>query len=614
MGALLDDLAFPHHQYDVGVPYRGQPMGDDERYATSAARSMSELFNHLNGICWFEQPMSKMIPAAVRDFQTLANGDYHFVDKSLMIKDIVELGKGAFLFTRPRRFGKTMNLSMLEAFFDKDTLDGDRLFSGLKISEFSDVMEHRGKYKVIRLNFADIESFDQAIFLERFSIMMSKIYVRFSRVLECDGVLDDEREQFKAIRSGRANWGLLLDSVSLLSRWVKIAYGTDVVILIDEYDKPVHAAYLKGFYTEFMDFFAPFMESTLKSNPDFSFAVVTGVSRISKETVFSGLNNMREFDIFKSNCDESFGFTEEEVGALISEIGLPSEELDTMRKHYDGYHFGNEDVYNPFCVMSYIQDRLSGQTGTDSYWAQSGDTMMISDVLSRTEPSFRDRILTLAIPGNYLKCKINPRLTIRKLQSMDEAVLEESTITLMVTSGYLKAIPCDDGDYIITIPNMEVFDGYEELVSDMGISDITSASRLSEFMFRKDAVKATEELNKIMDGQAPRDHYDEKVHKFFLSLLFGFSGYRYQTELGSGDGYVDLYIKGAKSRPGLLMELKYSDEKCDMSKLADSALKQISEKEYSRNIDETHIIVGIGYHKHSAKVVFGDTVVVPPKA
>ncbi len=558
--------------------------------------------------------MGKMIPAAVRDFRTLANGSYHFVDKTLMIKDIIDLGDGVFLFTRPRRFGKTMNLSMLEAFFDCGTPDGERLFSGLKVSEHPDVMEHLGKYKVLRLNFADIESSNQAFFLDRFSVMMSRLYVRFSRVLECDDVLDDEREQFMAIRGRRASEGLLSESISMLARWVKIAYGIDVVILIDEYDKPFHAAYLNGFYTEFMDFFSPFMESSLKSNPDYRFAVLTGVSRIATGTIFGGLNNLMEFDMFEAMLDESFGFTESEISALISDVGLPEEETDVIRNYYDGYRFGDEDVCNPFCVMSYIQDRLNGQTGTDSYWVQSGDTAMISDVLSRTDPDFRDRILTLAISGNSMERTVDPRLTLRDLQSTDEDVLEEAVLTLMVTSGYLKAVRSVSGRYVITVPNQEVSEVFENLVQRMSIVASTSVSRLSEYMFRKDAEKATGELNKIMDGQAPRDHYDETVHKFFLFLLFGFSGYRYQTELGSGDGYVDLYIKGAKSRPGLLMELKYSDKKCDMSKLADSALKQITEKEYSRNIDEAHIIVGIGYHKHSARVAFGDTVAAQPSA
>ncbi len=561
-----------------------------------------------------EQHMSKMIPAAVRDFRTLANGSYHFVDKTLMIKDIIELGDGAFLFTRPRRFGKTMNLSMLEAFFDCGTPDGERLFSGLKISEHPDVMEHQGKYKVIRLNFADIESSDMDEFKECFSLMMSTVYMAFDRIEGCEAIQKAARDQFVAIRDRTADRALMRQSLALLARWAKIAYGMDVVILIDEYDKPFHAAYLNGFYTEFMDFFSPFMESSLKSNPDYRFAVLTGVSRITTGTIFSGLNNLMEFDVFEAMLDESFGFTESEISALILDVGLPEGETEVIRKYYDGYRFGDEDVCNPFCVMSYIQDRLNGQTGTDSYWVQSGDTAIISDVLSRTDPDFRDRILTLAISGNSMERTVDPRLTLRDLQSTDEDVLEEAVLTLMVTSGYLKAVRSDTGRHIITVPNQEVSEAFENLVQKMSIVASTSVSRLSEYMFRKDAEKATEELNKIMDGQAPRDHYDETVHKFFLSLLFGFSGYRYQTELGSGDGYVDLYIKGAKSRPGLLMELKYSDKKFDMSKLADSALKQITEKEYSRNIDEAHIIVGIGYHKHSARVAFGDTVAARPNA
>ena len=556
--------------------------------------------------------MDKKIPAGICDFRTVAGGEYHFVDKSLLIKDIIEIGNGAFLFTRPRRFGKTMNLSMLEAFFGDDIPDGTELFSGLKISAFPKAMEHLGKYKVIRLNFADIESSDMDEFKECFSLMMSTACLSFDRIEGCEAISKTERDQFVAIRDRRADRALMRKSLSLLVKWVRIAYGKDTVILIDEYDKPVHQAYLMGFYNEFMKFYAPFMESSIKSNQDFRYAILTGVSHVSKETIFSGLNNLMEFDVFEAMQDESFGFTEPEVRDLLAEIGLPSEQLDVMRAYYDGYRFGTEDVYNPFSVTKHIMSCLRGDGNPKCYWVQSADVSMIADILTRTDPAFRDRILTLAIPGNAMERSIDPRLMLRDFQSTDENLLEKATLTMMVTSGYLKAVRNDSGRYTITVPNMEVSEAFEDLVQTMNIVANTSVSRLSEFMFRKDAVKSTEELNKIMDGQAPRDHYDETVHKFFLSLLFGFSGYRYQTELGSGDGYVDLYIKGGRSRPGLLMELKYSDEKCDMSKLADSALKQISEKEYSRSIDETHIIVGIGYHKHSAKVVFGDTVVVPP--
>lgn len=557
--------------------------------------------------------MDKIIPASISNFPTLVSGDYYYVDKSLMIKDLVELGDGASLFTRPRRFGKTMNLDMLKTFFDHSVPNGKEIFSGLKVSKYPDVMCHLGKYEVIRMDFTYLESSNMKLFLGCFSDLMSNVFSKYSDILNCETIPEPTRAKFALIMNAQADDSVLLSSMPLLCECINIAYGMKTVILIDEYDKPVHEAYLKGFYDEFMAIYSPFMERTLKANQNYKFAVLTGVSHLSKETIFSGLNNLQEFDIFRTKCDESFGFTEKEVSDLISEIGLPEEQLDVMREYYDGYRFGNEDVYNPYSVMNHLQRLREGVMSPRNHWVQSGDTSLITDVLIRTAPEFRDRILALSIPENSITTSINPRLSLRNIQSSKENVLEETAVTMMVTSGYLKAVPYDEKKYTITVPNMEVVEAFENLMNNLDIVDKTSVSRLTEYMFNKNGEKATTELNKILDGQSPRDHYDEKVHKFFLSILFGFSGYRYQTELGSGDGYVDLYIKGTRARPGLLMELKYSDEKCDMSNLARNALKQISEKEYSRNIDESHIIVGIGYHKHSAKVVFGDTIAIAPR-
>ncbi len=437
---------------------------------------MSEPFNRWNVACRAERHMGKKLPSGVSGFRTLAGGDYHFVDKSLMIEDLIQLGEGPCLFTRPRRFGKTMNLSMLDAFFENGVPDGKELFSGLKISGCPEAMEHLGKYKVFRLNFADIESADLELFFDLFSLMMSDLYLTFDHLSECERISEAEREQFMAICRRDADEELLIRSVSLLSRWVKIAYGMDVVILIDEYDKPIHMAYQMGYYTEIAGFFSRFMESSFNGNECCRFAVLTGVSTISEESVYSGIVGLKRFDIFQPRFDGSFGFTEEEVGTLISDTGMPPEELDTIRKHYGGYRFGNQEVCNPFSVIRHIQGRIFGEARTKCHWANSGGSVMISDALCRAEPSFRDRILALADPGASLVCDISPNLSIGKLHSLDEDELEESTVTLLAISGYLTAVPCDGGRYAVSIPNLDVSEGYREMVSDVK-SEIRTAPR-----------------------------------------------------------------------------------------------------------------------------------------
>ncbi len=552
--------------------------------------------------------MVECFPVSTSDFKKIATEGFIFVDKSLMIRNIIRYKQAAFLFTRPRRFGKTMNLDMLRAFFDIENKDGKEMFSKLKIAGDSESMAHLGKYRVIRLDLSSTESSNMKDFLESFASMVSRTLRDFKRIPECDSIPQYERDLFMDYGKRTASKAMLTESILRLCQWIEDAYEDETVILIDEYDKPVRSAYLSGYYQEFMDFFKKFMESTLKTNTFYRFAVVTGCSRISKETLFSGLNNLKEFDIFQTGFDEEFGFTESELRFLIENTSIPAEEIDIMKSYYDGYRFGEKDVYNPYSVMNHLQDYIGGNKKPISYWVQSGDASLISEVLNRTTPEFRDEVISLGVPGNYFDGRVNPKMNFQNLFSTNENELEEAAITLLVTSGYLKAVPLDDGRYRLTIPNEEVFDAFDALMTSLNIADAKKVTHLMEYVYGMKECEATEELNELMDGQSPRDYYDERTHKIFMSALFGFSGFRYQTELGSGDGFIDLYVKGNRTKPGLLIEIKYKDECDDLISLAHNALDQIKDKEYSRNIDEAHILIGLAFRKHTAKMVFGGTV------
>ena len=410
-----------------------------------------------------ERHMNRMIPIGVSDFRALVSDGYHFVDKSLMIRDFTELGEGACMFARPRRFGKSMGLSMLEAFFENSVPDGKELFSGLKITGCPDAMDHLGRYKVIRMDFTYIEASGMGLFRRCFADMMSNVYARFERIGKSEQLPKVEREQFRDIMCSRADESLLKDSVSLLCRWVKMVYGMEAVILIDEFDKPVYAAYSREFYDEFMGFFAPFMESTLKSNRDYRFAAVMAVADLRSGRLHDALVNMRPFGVLDVGHDSSFGFTEEEVRSLLSDAGLPAEELDVMREHYGGYRFGNEDVFCPYSIMNRLQRLREGCTRPLGHWAQSGDSCMLSEILARTRPGFRDEVLGLRDGKSAMRCSICPRLALKDLQSADGRVLEKAVLTLMTTTGYLRAVACGDGTYLITIPNEDVSEAFGEI-------------------------------------------------------------------------------------------------------------------------------------------------------
>ncbi len=555
--------------------------------------------------------MALVFPTSVSDFKEIANGKYSFVDKTLMIRDIVSFESGPFLFTRPRRFGKTLNLSMLHCFFDMGHPENRDLFEGLKVSEYPDVMSHFGKYKVVHLDFSMLESSDMDDFMIRLQNMISKVFGNFKEIATSRKIDAEDRRSFKELREKKADSVELMFSILSLSQWIEQVYGTKAVILIDEYDKPVIQAYELGFLQEFMIKFKSFMESSLKTNQAYRFAVVTGVSHISKASLFSGLNNLNEFDIFKKEYDEAFGFTESEVSELISRADLPGVDLDTIKSYYDGYRFGDEDIYNPFSVMKYLHDCTRGDYEPKAYWVRSGSTKLITDMLSRTAPDFREGILALGVPGNIINSEVDPYLNFNSLSSNNPTNLKKAVITLMVTSGYLKAADAVNGKYTISLPNLEVAEAFDAMMSDMNVADKDDASNLIESICNMKADDATRELNRILDGMSPRDHYDESVHKTFMSALLGFSGYRYQAEMGSGDGFIDIYAKGKNGRPGILMELKYSDKECDLDRLAEEALKQIRETDYSRNIDECHIEAGIAFRKHTARIAIGDRI--PPK-
>ena len=556
--------------------------------------------------------MDPCFPTNVSDFKTIASEGYTFVDKTMMIKDIVSFKSGPFLFTRPRRFGKTLNLSMLHCFFDMGHPENRDLFEGLKVSECPDVMSHFGKYKVVHMDFSILESSDMEDFQACLREMISITFSDFMEISESEKITGKDRKLFTDLYDGVADFAQLKLSILRLSQWIEQVYGTKAVILIDEYDKPVIQAYELGFLQEFMIKFKSFMESSLKTNQAYKFTIVTGVSHISKASLFSGLNNLNEFDIFKKEYDEAFGFTESEVSELISRADLPGVDLDTIKSYYDGYRFGDEDIYNPFSVMKYLHDCTRGDYEPKAYWVQSGSTKLITDMLSRTAPDFREGILALGVPGNIINSEVDPYLNFNGLSSNNPTNLKKAVITLMVTSGYLKAADAVNGKYTISLPNLKVAEAFDAMMSDMNVADKDDASNLIESICSMKADDATGELNRILDGMSPRDHYDESVHKTFMSALLGFSGYRYQAEMGSGDGFIDIYAKGKNGRPGILMELKYSEKECDLDQLAEEALGQIRKTDYSRNIDECHIEVGIAFRKHTARIAIGNRI--PPKA
>ncbi len=418
--------------------------------------------------------MDPCFPTNVSDFKTIAGGGYMFVDKTLMIKDIVSYMNGPFLFTRPRRFGKTMNLSMLECFFDMGHPENRGLFEGLKVSEYPEVMSHFGKYKVVHLDFSMLESSDADDFMIRLQNMISMTFGNFKEISTSEKIDAIDRRLFKELHTKKADNAQLMLSILRLSKWIEQVYGAKAVILIDEYDKPAIQACKLGFFQKFIIRFRSFMEASLKTNQAYKFAIVTGVSHVSMASLFGGLNNLKEFNIFDNEFAETFGFTESEVTDLISRTGLPSGYLDTAREHYGGYRFGNKDMYNPFSIVNYLQGCVRGDCEPKTFWTPSEDVPLIADMLRRTAPDFKERILDLRVSDNILKSDIDLYMDFGKLSSDDPDDLSTAVITLMVTSGYLKPADTVFGVYTVSFPNLETAEAFDTMMRDMKIVNETT--------------------------------------------------------------------------------------------------------------------------------------------
>lgn len=408
--------------------------------------------------------MNACFPVSTSDFKKIATEGFDFVDKSLMIRDLTGSDLRAFLFTRPRRFGKTMSLSMLEAFFDADNEDSCEMFSKLEISDEPEAMAHLGKYKVIRLDLSSTESDSMGQFMESFSSAISRSLGSFYKGISgCGSIPEEERKLFLSYCKMEATPDALTNSIADVCRWIRTAYGKDAVILIDEYDRPVFSAFLHGFYEELLDFYRGFMEATLGDGSDYRLAVVAGCPRISGKDIFGRIEGLETMDIFRTEFDGAFGFTESEIGSLIKRAGIPSEAIDDIRAYYGRFRFGEKEVYCPFDIANRLQDCISSRQKPIGYWAQSGSTALISDVLKHASSEFRDRILSLSSPGSSICLPVSPELDFRSLSSTNEEALEEAAVSLMVTSGYLKAIPRGDGTYELSLPGKEMLEAFEEI-------------------------------------------------------------------------------------------------------------------------------------------------------
>lgn len=538
------------------------------------------------------------IAIGVSDFRNIIANNCFYVDKTKFIEELVNDMTAVHLITRPRRFGKTLNLSMLKYFYDiEKNTENRKLFDGLYISNSSAIKE-QGKYPVIFLSFKDVKADSSLEMMENIAILMKNLYDKFEYIRE--KLNQSNLMEFDEIWLKKDNANLRGALLNLCS-YLKEYYNQDVILLIDEYDTPMVSAYEHGYYDEIKMFFTTLYGSALKENPVLKKAVLTGIMRISKENIFSGLNNVKVNSILEEDFAEYFGITEKEVEESLIEYGL-EERLPEVQKWYNGYIFGGVRVYNPFSITNFL-DRKKIMP----YWVNTSSNTLINKVLKEASSSIFEELSKL-----FQRETINK--TIDVYSNFNELKNTEQIWYLLTNAGYLTPVEeIDFGKYSIRIPNEEVHYFFERDFIRNFLGSVDNFDRTLSYLLEGDFDNFTYELENIMlnsvscfdfNSNSKESHY----HVFILGMLLGLRRrYYIHSNREGGRGRYDLVVEPMdKRKNGLVIEFKVAKEKEELEKASEEALAQIEEKRYYEGLRERGvekiILVGISFYQRDFKL------------
>lgn len=562
------------------------------------------------------------LPVGIDDFRKLRESHFYYVDKTRLIEQLLLNWSEVTLFTRPRRFGKTLNMSMLKSFFDIGT--DKALFDGLYISGNKELCdEYMGKYPVIFLSLKGVDGLTYEEAFEAFVRIMGKEVNRVSFLADSDKLTQIEREQYKGLtimKNGRLAFDKekLVSSLQLLSQLLYKHYGKKAVILIDEYDVPLDKAFQNGYYNEMVSLIRGLFGQALKTNEFLQFAVLTGCLRISKESIFTGLNNFKVMSITDSRFDEQFGFTDEEVRKLLSDYGMDSH-FDEVKEWYDGYHFGRADVYCPWDVINHADHlRDYSDAKPQTYWINSSGNSLVRRLINRADSSTKDEIERL-IAGEAIEKVIRQDLTYDEIENSIDNIW-----SVLFTTGYLTKIgevklpDSESYAYMLVIPNKEVREVFvlqiQEWFKAVVANDNDTMKLLSKAILDKDEAILARQLNivmgrmiSILDTKAPDDMKENFYHGLLLGLLRGSNpDWLIKSNRESGDGFSDILIKPENPDLGIVIEVKYAKEFKGLDAACDVAMAQIKQKRYDETLrDEGRcdiLAYGIAFCRKRCKV------------
>lgn len=525
----------------------------------------------------------KPLPVGVDNFEKLVTKGYYFVDKTLLIRDLLDMKGEVNLFTRPRRFGKTLNMSMLRYFFEMDE-DNRELFAGTKIMSAGEkYLKWIGQFPVISLSLKSMKQPNWELAFEMLKKVIGEEYSRHWKTVETSGRLSDaDRERYRRIRDLKGTDADYADALKYLSDCLYVCTGRKTIILIDEYDVPLENAYFAGFYDRIISLIRSLFESALKTNENLEFALVTGCLRISRESIFTGLNNLNVLSITGEDYAEYFGFTQDEVEAMLKFYGLEMN-LKTVQQWYDGYQFGSTEVYNPWSVINYVQScRTNKNAFARPYWSNTSSNSIVRTLVEKADLSVKQEIETL-IEGKTITKPIHEDITYEDMDST-----QDNLWNFLFFTGYLKKIREQQvGETIymeMAIPNSEVRYIYKNTVLRWFEEkmDKKELSPLYESILSGDAKKMAEILSEnLMETISFYDYQESYYHGFLTGMLKNIGSYIVLSNRESGNGRPDIILKYPSVRgKAVIIEIKVSETYRDLEKKCDEALRQIEEQRY----------------------------------
>lgn len=529
------------------------------------------------------------ISVGVSDFEKIRRDGYYYIDKSGLIRGLLESSAEVTLLTRPRRFGKTLGMSMLANFFDI-TKDSRSLFEGLEIAGYPEICRQwMNQYPILFLSFKDVDgsSFENALGLLKFTL--SQFCDTHAYLADGERITDVQRAIFERLKMQTASLVDIQSSLFIIMRMMQAYYGKPVILLLDEYDVPIAKASSKGYYTEMLEVIKTMLSTSLKDNASLRFAVVTGCLKIAKESIFTGTNNFVSDTITSSRFNEYFGFTQREVDKILQDANA-CEHAAQIKEWYDGYHFGDYDIYCPWDVMNFIRDlQFDAKAQPASYWKNTSDNAIIRSFIDYAGSSITAKMETL-LSGGYITERIEENLTYDYLHSS-----EENLWSILYLTGYLTKLQDEDvmagipkDKTALIIPNAEIKEIFQTTVKKWFEDQARTWNRKALFdaVWSGNSEKLTSEMNRLLRLTISYHDYKEDYYHAFLAGIFTGAGYEVQSNKEHGEGRSDVVVSDSKNGSVAVFEAKYSKTLKQLEEDCSAAVKQIEDRMYAKEFEE----------------------------